>query len=380
MKFYFLLFLFTCSVLGQQKIQLSKDAQISILTCAPGTNELYSYFGHSALRVKDPKNNLDKVYNYGTFDFNTPNFYLKFCQGKLLYQVSGYHFKYFPYIYHKQNRWIQAQLLQLNSTQNQKVFDYLEWNVLPENKNYHYDFFYDNCATRIHEVLEKSLGKIDFDYSNFPQNQTHRDLIHSYLPKNSWAKFGIDLALGAVIDKQATLRQYLFLPDYILLAAQNSTLNTQKLVAHKNYILKNHHLQLAKTSFILSPLFVSICVLLLTTFFAFKKKNKLWFNSISFVYGLLGVVIFCLWFLTEHSTTKMNMNLFWANPLLLAHPFITNKTVKKVLSYIIVVGLFLFIGIAIIGFQKFNICFYLLSICLIPILTSQITKTNETCI
>lgn len=370
MKTILVVFLFSITLFSQTNKQLSEKAEISILTCAPGQKELYSYFGHSAMRVKDPINNIDKVYNYGMFDFNTPNFYLKFCQGKLLYQVNSYDFKYFPYIYHKENRWIKSQKLNLNPSQNQKLFDYLEWNVLPENKKYHYDFFYDNCATKIHEVIEKSIGKISFNYTKFPKDFTHRDLIHTYIPENSWAKFGIDLALGAVIDKKATFKQYLFLPDYINLGIINSSLNQQKLVSKSSYILPDFHLKKPVTNFFLSPLFISILLLLITLYLTLISKHTAWYKGISVIYGVLGLVIFCLWFLTEHSTTKMNMNLLWANPLLIIYPFVREKS-KLILTYLLSISLILFVLITVIQYQKFNTCFFILAGCLVPIVMKR---------
>ena len=365
--FYALVLLFTLSFFGQQKLELSNQAVVSILTCAPGHNELYSSFGHSAIRVKDPIHQLDRVYNYGTFDFNTPNFYLKFCRGQLLYKVSSYDFKYFPYEYYMENRWIKSQSLNFTKEENQKIFDYLEWNVLPENKNYQYDFFYDNCATKMYEVIEKSVGKIDFDYGEFPKDLTHRNLIHQYLAKNSWSKFGIDLALGAVIDKKATLKQYMFLPDFVYLGIKNGQINGKKLVSKEDYILPDYNLKMPKTNFFLSPLFLALIIISITFYFRVLNKNtRLWFNTLTITYGILGIVLFSLWFLTEHSTTKMNMNILWANPILLAYPFV-KEPIRKIICYIgfLLLGIFLFVAIT--GFQQFDFSFYLLAVSLIPV-------------
>lgn len=376
MTFKYLFLFFSFSIFAQQNIQLSDKAEISILTCAPGQNELYSYFGHSAMRVKDPKNNIDKFYNYGTFDFNTPNFYLKFCQGKLLYEVATHHFKYFPYLYYKEKRWVKSQVLNFTTLQNQKLFDYLEWNSLPENKKYYYDFFYDNCATKMYEVIEKSIGKIDFDYSKFPKNMTHRNLIHSRLANNSWGKFGIDLALGAVIDKKATLKQYMFLPEYVYSGIENSSLNGNKTIAKTSNILPDYHLKLPETNFFISPLFVSILLLVITLTLTFSNNFNRWFNCISFIFGVLGIVLFCLWFLTEHSTTKMNMNLLWCNPFLIFYPFLKLKN-KQLTSYLQLISLTLFTIIALTKFQEFNVCFYLLAICTIPLCLKTILKIKK---
>ena len=114
---------------------LSPAAQVSVITCGPGT-ELYSTFGHSAFRIKDPVNGLDRVYNYGTFNFNTPNFYVKFARGKLLYELRAYNFGNFLRGYQEENRWVKEQVLNLKNDQVQQVFDFLENNANPENRAY----------------------------------------------------------------------------------------------------------------------------------------------------------------------------------------------------------------------------------------------------
>lgn len=369
MRFFILSIFISITTYAQlpSTLKLSNKAEISILTCAPGVGELYSYFGHSAIRVKDEIHNIDKVYNYGMFDFSAPNFYLNFCRGKLLYNVVAYDYKYFPYTYYKEKRSIISQTLNLSISENQKVFDFLEWNILPENKNYYYDFFYDNCATKMYEVIEKSIGSINFDFSKFPTDKTHRDLIHLYLPKNSWAKFGIDLALGAVIDKKASYKEYMFLPDYTYLGLKSSSLQAKRLVKKEHYLLKNTKLKHSQITFITSPLFISIVLLVFSLFFLIKntKISSAYFNITNLIFGVLGIVLLSLWFLTEHSTTKMNLNVLWANPLLVLFPFVKNK-LKIYLTYILIASISLFYMIAILGIQEFNNCFYLLSLAISP--------------
>ena len=328
-----------------QNIQLSDKAEISILTCERGQNEIYSYFGHSAMRVKDPKNNFDKVYNYGTFDFDTPNFYLKFCRGKLLYELKSYDFKYFPYHYYRENRWIKTQVLNLSQSESQKVFDYLEHNALPENKKYKYDFFFDNCATKMYEVIENSVGDIDYNYSQFPTDYTHRDLIHQYFPKNSWSKFGVDLLLGSVIDKKASLKQYMFLPDYVYKGLDKGSLSTHEKSVIKNsgYILEDHKNTIHHQSIILSPLTIfSILVLLLLYF-----ENKFGWNinnTIYTVYGITGILLLFMMLGTDHTATYWNYNALWANPVFLLFPFVkkNKKTVITLLSLVALLAITVF--------------------------------------
>ncbi len=141
----------------QRQQDLSDQVTISILTVGPGT-ALYDRFGHSAFRVKDSVNNIDWTFNYGTYDFNAPNFYGKFVQGQLLYSLSAGYFQGFINYYQKQNRSVREQVLNLDQEQKARLFSFLMWNAEPANKDYRYDFFYDNCATRIRDVLVRNLG------------------------------------------------------------------------------------------------------------------------------------------------------------------------------------------------------------------------------
>ncbi len=137
---YFLLFFI--SIFGySQNIKLSPSAELSVITCGPSDEDLYATFGHSAFRIQDIPNKIDRVYNYGTFNFNTPNFYTKFVRGKLLYQLSAYDFSSFLYSYHQEERWVRGQVLDLTPEDVQKVFDFLENNAKPENRLYKYKFF-----------------------------------------------------------------------------------------------------------------------------------------------------------------------------------------------------------------------------------------------
>lgn len=374
MKYIWLfLLIINSSLFGQKNIQLSSKSEISILTCAPGVNDLHAFFGHSAIRVKDPINGLDQIYNYGTFDFKTPNFYLKFCRGQLLYQVISYPYKYFPYEYYKQNRWVKSQVLNLSEAQNQKIYNFLEWNILPENKKYRYDFFYDNCSTKMYEIIEQNINPITFDYQKFPKKLSHRNLIHRYLQKNSWAKFGIDLALGSVIDSTASFKEYMFLPDYAWLGFSNSKVNDIELVKKEKYILEDKHLTQGKINFLTSPIFISLIFMVLSIFSILKHNNftKAWDSVLTFTLGIAGILIIFLWFFTEHSTTKNNFNIFWANPLLIALLFTKLKTSIK-LSYLLLFSFTSFLFIGLLGIQQFDISFYIISCSMAIILVKKL--------
>ncbi|MBE16242.1 MAG: DUF4105 domain-containing protein [Dokdonia sp.] len=337
------LFLVCCLFLLQtavsQSIPLSDQAEISLFTIGKGA-ELYDSFGHTAIRVKDPENRIDAVYNYGGFDFDTPNFYLKFAQGKLLYTLSrNPNYQRFLANYKAQNRSITEQVLQLTPAQKQQVFNYLEENYKPENRKYLYDFFYDNCATRPNEVFQQSIGgSLEMSYAHQTPSLTHRQLIHQYLDTNSWGSLGIDIALGAVIDRPATPQEYLFLPDEVMQAFAKARLgDSQSLPAQQDSATANSPtttLPLVKKTkkiytperpidtrppFLLSPLFILgllSVLLIIKTYRDFKRKAAIsgLDTAIMIVLGILGVLLLLLWFATDHTATKWNYNLLWAFP------------------------------------------------------------------
>jgi len=296
--------------------QLSDDAEISVITIAPGSL-LLDAFGHSAIRVVDKAKRIDLAYNYGTYDFNTPNFYGKFAQGKLLYDLDVKPFSRFANSYAAEGRSIREQVLSLTKEQKQAFFEFLENNAKPANKSYLYDFFFDNCATKIRTVGKDVLAdNVEFSYKfTEGSEKTFRDLIHDYSAEHSWGTFGIDLALGSVIDRTATPEEYTFLPDYIHATYAESTLNGKPLVKKDQYLFKADPPSISDTP--MRPLLVfsgiAVLVILLTLRDIKRaKRSRLLDFCLFFIPGLIGILILLLWFATDHSATAKNFNALWA--------------------------------------------------------------------
>lgn len=312
-----LLFTFLIPTYGQE---LSEKSEISLLTCTPG-EELYSLFGHSAIRVKDLENNIDLVFNYGTFDFNTPNFYVKFARGKLKYMLSIASFDRFKQEYIYEKRGITEQKLNLNAESKQRLFSALLTNYRPENRFYNYDFLFDNCSTRIRDIIQEN-GNVLFD-STTKSSYSFWNLLDRYMEKSKWIHLGIHLALGMPCDVEANPYQYMFLPENMMVAFENASIenngNRIKLVHETNLILKE------KTNFTTTiwykrPLFIfsilTLAVLCLSILYLRKKKTFIIFDTILFsITGLLGWLIIFLWFFTDHQATGPNLNILWAIPL-----------------------------------------------------------------
>tara|TARA_R110002049_G_scaffold3795_5_gene27631 strand:+ start:107608 stop:108780 length:1173 start_codon:yes stop_codon:yes gene_type:complete len=302
---------------AQQNI-LSSEAEISVLTIGPGTL-LNDSFGHSGFRIKDKVKGTDIVFNYGVYDFEAENFYLKFAQGKLDYLIGANYYEDFYESYIAQNRSIQEQVLNLSSSEKQDLFDYLLNNMKPENRRYLYEFFYDNCATKIKDVLQEvTKNSIVFHEPDGFEQKTFRTLIHENLNRNSWGCFGIDLALGSVIDKKATPEQHMFLPKNIHAFFERATLgNSDEKLVKKSNVLYEKIGTPQPTNFLTSPLMLFGIVGFLMLFITYNdfKKNKqtVWLDAtLLTITGIIGIVVLLLWFATDHTGTHQNYNLLWA--------------------------------------------------------------------
>ncbi len=333
---------------------LSPNAEISVITCAPG-NELYSTFGHSAIRINDPVHGIDKVYNYGTFNFETPGFYMKFIRGKLDYMLSVERYRYFVMSYIQEKRAIKEQVLNLSLTQKSAIYKALEINAMPENMYYRYDFLKDNCSTRILKIINNAIQ----DSLNLPEKlseskKTYREMLMPYLENKNWERFGINLALGLPVDNTVSIEESAFLPDYLYKIFEKSEIKTSEgtepLVKKEN----NLYLPTGKKIIKISPYSPSriswillILVLLLTIYeIRYRKYYLLLDKTLFFIFGFIGLNILFLWFGTDHSSVINNQNIIWASPLYFIAAFLLKSENKKYLriflflySIIIVFGL-----------------------------------------
>ena len=316
-----------------QQIQLSPQAEVSVLTFGPGTN-LNDAFGHNAFRIKDESRGIDLVYGYGEYDFDAPNFYLKFARGKLKYLISRHRFSDIFYHYSSYNRSIKEHVLNLSLSEKQKLFTFLEHNYKPENRRYVYDFFYDNCATKIRDItLITTKDDIVFE-AKVHRLKTFRSLIYEHLNKNSWGSLGIDVALGSIIDRKATKEEYMFLPKYIHSFFESAKIGDVNLVERSSTLYGKKAIEASGFLFFFSPLFILGLISLLIIFCTYRdfksQKRSKWLDVLLFaIIGLIGVMLLLLWFATDHTATAYNYNLLWAFPLNILLVFQLYKTKVK---------------------------------------------------
>ena len=296
-----------------------ESTEISVLTCDPG-NEIYSLFGHSALRIKNPINGQDLVVNWGLFEFSESQFQFgyDFAKGRLKYYLGIQLMSNFITEYRRSKRGIREQVLNLSNQEKYQIIQLLEENYKPENRKYKYEFFYDNCSSRLRDVIKKVFGEnINFYQSPKSNKFTFRETIHLYLESFPWLKLGIDLVLGKKIDKLVSNENLMFLPlnveeifDKSLVENNGSIKN---LVKSKNTLIESFENK-NKLNNIGFYSWILLAITLLLIIFKLDKALGVWSSLNLFIIGLLGIVLVFMWIGTDHNATKMNFNLLWASP------------------------------------------------------------------
>lgn len=300
-------------------------ADVYLLTCGPG-EEVYSVYGHSALRIVIPEKNIDLVYNWGVFDFSTPNFAWRFARGHLDYSLGVSSYESFLREYYMEKRWVTEQRININSEQTAKLFELITENLKPENINYRYDFFYDNCSTRIRDLIEKAVGN-DLIYSPdqaWKSLPTFRDLISKYEKGYYWRRAGIDLLVGVEADKKASFRDMMFLPlEMKDCLSETSIRHEGKLIP----LLTNPVLVLdfappvVSQSILAGPMivfsFLLIICIFLTGWLRDRKSNLVIDLIIYSIFSILALMMIFFNLFSDHQQLKTNLNIIWLNPFII---------------------------------------------------------------
>jgi hypothetical protein len=312
----------TASVVPQER-----DAvRISILTCGVG-DELYSSFGHTGVRVTDSIKHTDEVYNYGTFNFSDPDFYTKFTLGKLPYYLDKSSYRDFMYTYVEEKRNVKEQVLDFTPEQKKATLAYLENNLKPENREYKYDFLFDNCATRVRDIFPKVLGT-EFYFGDVLGGKKirYRDILNQYLISKHWERFGINLLLGSKVDSIMTDEGSMFLPDFIHKGLVHAKYRGKHVVLQSSTILEHKHVFSPGFN---GPLWMMIGLLILTALSflvrSFRYLKAVLRFLILLVTGLLGIFMLFMWLATDHQACADNFNILWAVPTNVVIAFLAHK-------------------------------------------------------
>jgi len=305
--------------------QNENDTIVYLLTCKQGT-EVYSIYGHSALRIVDRYSGTDITYNWGVFDFATPNFTWKFAKGQLDYILDAGSMNNFLRVYFYEERGVISQRINLEPASVRKLIELINENLKPENVRYRYDFLYDNCATRIRDILEKATdGKMHYPPDvTLSDKRTFRNMIEEYQKPYQWLNFGIKLALGLPCDKKTTFRERMFLPLELQKGLNQTVIFTDgrmiPLLQNPETIVDyNAPVVTSKVIFAPEIIFTLIFILLMVIIPFIHKKTII--NSIDififFVFSILAALMLFFNFFADHQTTKMNLNIVWLNPFII---------------------------------------------------------------
>lgn len=326
--------------------QDSCHVRISLLTATPG-ELLYTTFGHSALRITDSVRNTDIVYNYGTFNFEEPNFYLKFVRGKLPFYLSTDDFDSFMEEYEEDNRGVTEQVLNLTCAEKANIRMMLLVNMLGNNRGYKYDFTFDNCTTRLRDLIEKASDSTVRFGQVIHTKVTFRNLIYEYLDKNDqqWSKLGIDILLGSKMDVAATPYQVMFLPEYLMKTLDSSTIGGRELVSDKHSLIRQKYVAQTKDN-LTHPFFLFVCLFVIIAFLSFSKSKSTqkilasFDGFLFFITGLLGILILFMWFGTDHIMCRDNLNVLWAWPTNVVAAFYIHSRKSWAKKYFILYAVF----------------------------------------
>lgn len=330
-----------CLLLPFPLMAEEEGLQISLLTSSPYEGEVFTVYGHAALRVKDDAHKLDYVFNYGIFSFSQPYFIYRFAKGETDYMLGACRYSDYMIEYQMRGSSVTEQKLNLSPDESQRLWLALSVNYEPQNRTYRYNFFFDNCATRPVRLIEENVtGKIVYRWQ--PEEKTFRDMINYCTRNHPWLTFGCDLALGSPTDRVATAHEMMFLPEYMKEAIASAVIvdaegNERPLVQQSIVVPADEEEDLPMEW--LTPLFCAIIICIASmalTFYEYRKRYAgRWHDILLFTLaGVGGLVLFFLCFISEHPCTCPNWNMLWLHPLQLSIlPLSLVKNRRKAVFY-----------------------------------------------
>ena len=390
-SFLYVVFSFCLLLLpfGHTYANSNDSIRLSLLTCAPG-EEIYSLFGHTAIRYENPSQGVDVVFNYGLFSFDTPNFIFRFSLGETDYQLGATNYSHFAGEYAFFGRSVWQQTLNLTNEEKIDLIRLLQENHRPENRVYRYNFFYDNCATRPRDKIEESIaGQVIYPTEPQDGSRSFRDIVHQYCKGHPWARFGIDLCIGSEADQPITQRQMMFAPFYLMnsfAGAQIKNDSIQRPLTEASELIVDATPEEDESGWIPTPLQCALLLFILTagaTIYGIRRRTGLWGVDL-FLFGAAGIVGCVLAFLalfSEHPAVSSNFLLLVFHPgQLLFLPYIiycVRKGKKCWYLTLNLVILTLFIVLFPLIPQRFDFAVVPLALCLLIRSASNLIVTSK---
>ena len=319
--------------------QSPSHTEVSVITCSPG-DEVYSLYGHTAIRLRDEARGLDIAVNYGVFDFDTDHFAWKFVLGETDYMCMAVPWHFFIDEYRQRGSSVKAQVLNLTEEETDSLVRYLDWNMKPENCIYRYNYLTDNCTLRVMDCVERAIkGRIVYSWDT--DRLTYRDIIHDYTNGSPWAQVGNDILLGCDVDTILSSRAKCFVPDYYSSALNGALI--RDLVADTRPMVRRTEMLLEASvpagaqqdSFPVSPVIAVwglFAVLCLIAMIEYRTGYMLW--PLDFVlltaHGVAGAILLFVFLFSQHPALDTNWQVWLLNPLpLLAMPFVVRDAWKR---------------------------------------------------
>ena len=296
--------------------------EVSLLTCAPH-EEVYSLYGHSALRWHDLHSGQDIAFNWGIFNFQKPHFVLRFIFGLTDYELGVTDYEHFASYYRRWGSMVSEQVLNLTAKEKYQLQKLLEENYRPENRVYRYNYFYDNCSTRPRDMIEKCIdGTVKYELRQ-DYEPSFRQMIREKTSRHDWVTEGNDWLLGLRADLKTKRQEQEFLPenlmydfDYAQVLRQDGSI--RQLVA-KRRVAVEPGVQMVERDFIISPVEAGIILLVVSILIVIgewrrHKTFKYWDAFLMTTTGLAGCVLFVMLF-SQHPATSTNLQLLLVNPV-----------------------------------------------------------------
>ena len=374
---------------GQTTANSNDSIRLSLLTCAPG-EEIYSLFGHTAIRYEDPAQGIDVVFHYGLFSFDTPYFPLRFSLGQADYKMGATDYSHFAAEYDYFGRSVWQQTLNLTNEEKAELIRLLRENYRTENRTYRYNFFYDNCATRPRDKIEESItGKVIYPTEPQDGSLSYRDIVHQCCEGHPWSRFGIDLCLGSEADQPITLRQMMFAPFYLMDAFAGAQITNDSI--QRPLVTDSKQVVFATpepegVSWLPTPLQCFLLLFILTaaaTIYGIRRRTGLWgLDLLLFgAAGIAGCILAFLAIFSEHPTVSSNFLLLVFHPgQLLFLPYIIQCDRKGKKCWYLVLNLVvltLFIVLFPVIPQRFDFAVVPLALCLLIRSASNLIVTSK---